>query len=231
MFDGIAQHYDKLNRILSLGHDVRWRRELVAALDVPNRARILDVATGTADVALAVGERFPHAEITGVDPSSQMLAIGQQKVTASYLAGNITLKQGNSPGLGFDEQTFDAITVAFGIRNIPERTRALAEFHAILKKGGTLAVLELCEPRKGLLHRVAKLHVRHVVPAVGGWLSRSRDYRYLQQSIAAFPSPREFAAELESAGFEDVKSRTFTLGSCALFVATKGGSGPSGALS
>jgi demethylmenaquinone methyltransferase/2-methoxy-6-polyprenyl-1,4-benzoquinol methylase len=222
MFDAIAPRYDLLNRIISFGIDRRWRRLTIDALALPTRAALLDVATGTADLALLAAERHGDAYVTGLDPSPGMLAIGRQKAHARGLTPRVDLVPGDAQALPFPDASFDGACIGFGIRNVPDRARALAEMARVLKPGARLAVLELSEPRGGLLGRLARLHVHHFVPWLGGLLSGSREYRYLQRSIAAFPPPEEFAGLMRAAGLVDVVARPLTFGVCHLYVGARG---------
>ncbi|HFE44245.1 MAG TPA: ubiquinone/menaquinone biosynthesis methyltransferase [Nannocystis exedens] len=221
MFDGIAGRYDLLNRVMSLGLDGRWRRALVGALckDLPAAARILDVATGTADVALALAAESPSLQVIGVDPSEQMLAHGREKIATAGLDDRIELQLGDGLSLPFEDKSFDAACVSFGIRNFSDRQRGLAELTRVTRSGGLVAILELAEPRdSGLLGRAARLHVRHVVPRLGAMLSGSREYRYLQDSIAAFPPADKFAAIMGEVGLQEIEIRPITFGAVILFV-------------
>ncbi len=219
MFDAIAERYDLLNRVLSMGIDQRWRRRTVAALQLPAEARVLDLATGTGDVALRIARAHPDAQVTGVDPSEKMLAVGRQKVAAAGLAGRIVLVQGDAEKLDFPDRRFDGVTIAFGIRNVPDRQRALREMARVCRIGGRIAILELSEPGGGLLGALARFHVHTLVPTVGALLSGAREYRYLQQSIAAFPPAAQFAEQLRSAGLRVLTVQPLTFGVCHLYVA------------
>ncbi len=219
MFDGIAERYDLLNRINSLGMDRRWRRKTVEALALEGGMRLLDIATGTADLLLEVGRRHPEVALTGLDPSASMLAIAQVKLAAHRLAAELV--EGDAQAMPFEEGAFDRASVCFGIRNVPDRTKALVEIRRVLRPGGRLAVLELSEPRGGPMAFLARIHVDHVVPRVGAALSRAGEYEYLRRSIAAFPRPEIFAATIEEAGFTNVAVQAFAFGACVLFVADK----------
>lgn len=223
MFDAIAPRYDLLNRLMSLGIDRRWRRLQIDALRLQSDELLVDLATGTADVALLAATRAPGIQVKGLDPSEQMLAIGRQKVERAGLSARITLERGSAEALPFDDASVDAISMAFGIRNVPDRPKALAEMRRVLRPGGRVAILELTEPRRGLLSSLARFHVHVVVPRMGAWLSGAREYRYLQSSIAAFPPPDEFARLMQGAGLEQVGVRSLTFGSCCLFTATAPG--------
>lgn len=218
MFDRIARRYDTLNRVISLGIDRRWRRRTVAALRLPAGARVLDVATGTADLAIDIARRHPDATVVGLDPSRGMLAVGDTKLARRGLASRVSLVVGDAQALPYEAASFDAATIAFGIRNVPDRALGLRELARVVKPGGRVAVLELAEPRGGLLGRAARFHVHHVVPRLGALLSGSREYRYLQTSIAAFPPAEAFAAMMDAAGLEVVEVAPLTFGVCTLYV-------------
>ena len=221
MFDGIAARYDLLNRMMSLGLDGRWRRALARAIaaHASTGGEVLDVATGTADVALTIAAEAPSLRIVGVDPSAGMLARGRDKIAAAGLDGRIALQLGDGLELPFADDRFDAACVSFGIRNFSDRRRGLAELARVTRPGGLVAVLELAEPRdSGLLGAAARVHVRHVVPRIGALLSGSREYRYLQRSIAAFPSVSEFTAMMRDVGLIDVEARPMTFGAVVLFL-------------
>lgn len=218
MFDRIAERYDLLNRIISLGIDQRWRRLTCAALELPEAGRALDLATGTADLALLIARTHPSVSVVGVDPSEKMLEKGRHKVAAAGLDGRIELVTGDAQELAFDDASFDATCIAFGIRNVPDRLQGLREMARVTKPTGRVAILELSEPRKGLLGPVARFHVHTVVPWVGGLLSGAREYRYLQRSIAAFPPPETFAAMMDEAGLEVLRVQPLTFGVAHLYV-------------
>ncbi len=221
MFDAIAARYDLLNRILSMGIDVGWRRKAARLADVPANGRVLDVATGTADLAIALASATPTATVIGVDPSRGMLAVGSAKVQARGLAERVSLAEGDALALPYPDATFDAVTIAFGIRNVPDRPRALAEMARVLKPGGRLVVLELGEPRRGILGPVARFHVHHLVPRIGALLSGAREYRYLQASIAAFPDADTFASTMRAAGLARVEHVPLTFGVATIHVGVR----------
>lgn len=221
MFDAIASRYDRVNRIVSLGLDQGWRRRTVAALGVPQGGRVLDLATGTADLAIAIAEAHPTADVVGSDPSRNMLAIGRTKVTARQLDGRVVLEEADAVALPYPDESFDGVSMAFGIRNVPDRPRALREALRVLRPGGRLAILELSEPRAGALAHLARFHVHTVVPTVGAWLSGAREYRYLERSIAAFPPADEFVQTIAEAGFEDARAEGLTFGVVHLYTARR----------
>ncbi|WP_428267671.1 bifunctional demethylmenaquinone methyltransferase/2-methoxy-6-polyprenyl-1,4-benzoquinol methylase UbiE [Haliangium sp.] len=220
MFDGIARRYDLLNRLMSFGLDRRWRKKTVRALALGPEAHVLDLATGTGDVALTVARMHPDSVVVGVDPSVQMLEVGRGKIAARSLEERVSLALGDAQSLPFDDDCFDGVTIAFGIRNVPDRARALAEMARVTRPGGRVAILELSEPRRGLMGALARFHIHTLVPRMGALLSGSREYRYLQTSIAAFPPPEQFAAMMGDAGMDVVAVRSLSFGACHLFVGT-----------
>jgi demethylmenaquinone methyltransferase/2-methoxy-6-polyprenyl-1,4-benzoquinol methylase len=221
MFDAIAPRYDLLNRLLSLGIDQRWRRLLVSKLELGANARVLDHATGTADLALLIARTHPTARVLGLDPSAEMLRIGQVKVLAAGLGERVELRRGDAERLeGVESQSLDAVSMAFGIRNVPDRAQALRELARVTRPGGRVAILELSEPRGGVLGPLARWHVHSVVPWLGSLLSGAREYRYLQRSIAAFPPPAEFGRVMEQSGLRVQLIQPLTFGVCHLYVGT-----------
>jgi demethylmenaquinone methyltransferase/2-methoxy-6-polyprenyl-1,4-benzoquinol methylase len=218
MFDAIASRYDLLNRVLSLGIDQRWRRRAVGALALSGKCRVLDVATGTGDLALAIARTLPQAEVVGIDPSPGMLAVAERKLARCDERARIRLEPGVVEELPFADSAFDGVTIAFGIRNAVDRGAGLREMRRVTRAGGRVVVLELAEPEDGLFERFARFYIRTLVPLVGGALSGSREYRYLQQSIAAFPRRAEFSDRMRDAGLEVTHVEPLTFGVANLFV-------------
>jgi len=218
MFDGIAERYDLVNRVISLGIDQRWRRRAVRALALGPGARVLDVATGTADLAILTAESQASATVVGVDPSERMLAIGRDKVARRELAERIELRTGDAEMLPFDDASFDAVSIAFGIRNVPDRERGLAEMARVTRPGGRVVVLELSEPPPGFFGPFARFHMHTLVPYVGGLISGAPEYKYLVRSIAAFPPAAEFADKMRGAGLDVLEVDALTFGVCHLYV-------------
>lgn len=227
MFDRIARRYDVLNRLMSFGLDIRWRRKLVRQL-IDDRSpvgpvgapfEVLDVATGTADVALAIARAHPAARVIGLDPSTEMLAVGRTKAAARTLHDRVELVEGDAQALPFDDARFAASCISFGIRNVPDRLRGLQEMARVTRRDGRVIVLELNEPERGLIAPLAKIHVHHIVPRLGAWLSGAKEYRYLQRSIAAFPAPDVFAGMMETAGLRVESIESLGFGSAHLYVA------------
>ena len=222
MFDKIAHRYDFLNRLLSLRQDVMWRNQMVAAAAPGPGSRILDVACGTCDVALALGRHLKgNTRITGLDFSYAMLLAGQKKCAPS--AGqSIGLVNGDALSLPFPPETFDAVFIAFGIRNIMDRHRALSEFHRVLHPGGKLAVLELTTPQQKIFKSIYLSYFKKVLPWIGAFFSKDDNaYHYLPASVLQFPSPAAFSRLMTDAGFSDVRFKSMTLGIVTLFVASR----------
>lgn len=226
MFDAIAERYDLLNRILSMGIDLRWRALAAEKLlGDPQRAReplrFLDLATGTADLAIRIAEMYPRATLVGTDPSNGMLLHGRRKVSEGALDGRITLAEGDAQRIEAEDDSFDGVTISFGIRNVPDRERALAEMARVTKPGGRVCILELSEPEdRGLFGKLARFHVHTMVPALGAWLSGAKEYSYLQKSIAAFPSAEDFANTMRAQGLDVLEVMPLTFGVAHLYVAT-----------
>lgn len=220
MFDAIAARYDTLNRILSLGMDQGWRRKAVASLNLRSKARVLDLATGTGDLAIAIAQTHPDSTVVGVDPSRNMLAEGVRKIGEIHLSERIEMLEGDAQALPFEDGTFDGVTIAFGIRNVPDRAKGLREMARVTRVGGRVAILELSEPRSGMMGVLARTYVHEIVPRVGGILSGAKEYRYLQRSIAAFPPADEFARMMDEAGLTVLETTALTFGVAHLYVGT-----------
>ena len=217
MFDSIAPRYDLINRILSFGIDRLWRRRAIAWIAAHHPKRLLDVATGTADLALDA-LRLAPAHIDGVDLSAEMLAVGREKVAARGASGVITLTQGDAEHLPFDDDRFDAALVAFGVRNFEHLDAGLAEIRRVLAPGAPLVVLEFSQPRNPVVAWVYGLYSRFVLPEVGGRVSGNKGaYTYLPQSAAVFPDHERFLAHLRAAGFTAVEQKRLTFGVASLY--------------
>ncbi len=218
MFDAIARRYDFLNHVLSLGLDAGWRRTTIRALGLSTGSRVLDLATGTGDLAIAALRMVPDSTVVGVDLSHNMLEIGIEKARLSGLADRTSFQLGDAQYLGFVDDSFAAATIAFGIRNVPDRARALREMARVVRPGGRVGILELLEPKEGVLGTPARLYVRNIVPRIGAMLSGAKEYRYLQESIAAFPRPEAFAKIMEESGLKVEKVKQLSFGACCLYV-------------
>lgn len=219
MFDRLAARYDLLNRLMSLGVDKRWRRRTVRELCLSPNARVLDLATGTADLAIDIATRHPDVTVVGVDPSVKMLERGREKIAKANLDGRVRLQEGVGEDLPFGDGDFDAVTIAFGIRNCTDRAQAIREMKRVTRPGGRIAILELGEPRGGVMAPMARFHIHQVIPRLGAWISGAREYRYLQESIEAFPPSDEFAALMNECGLRMLDLVRFSFGSCHLYLA------------
>ena len=222
MFDKIARHYDFLNHFLSLGIDRQWRREAVALLSGVAGGNVLDVATGTGDVALLIARTYPGTQVTGVDISEKMLDIARHKLDKRQLVSDVTFETGDSENLQFEDNSFDAITVAFGVRNYGDLQKGLQEMYRVVKPGGKAIILEFTRPRSFPFRQVFNGYFKHLLPLIGKLRSRdNRAYRYLYESVQAFPDHDDFNAELTRAGWQNPKFKTLTLGICAIYTAEK----------
>jgi demethylmenaquinone methyltransferase/2-methoxy-6-polyprenyl-1,4-benzoquinol methylase len=188
MFDNIAKNYDFLNRFLSFRFDVLWRKKAIKLLKGDNPKIILDVATGTADVALETYKQLNPEKIIGVDISNEMLAVGRTKIAKKELSDIITLENGDSENLRFESNTFDAITVAFGVRNFENLEKGLGEMQRVLKKGGKLVVIEFSQPTIFPFKQLYNFFFKYILPTIGKLISKDpKAYKYLYESVQAFP--------------------------------------------
>jgi demethylmenaquinone methyltransferase/2-methoxy-6-polyprenyl-1,4-benzoquinol methylase len=224
MLDDIAGRYDTLNHLLSAGLDYGWRRRAVSELGLTGCERALDMCTGTADLAIALATARPHAarEVVGVDFSWAMLRIGARKVERAQLGGRVRLARGDAMRMPLPDASCDAATIAFGIRNVVDAGAVAREFCRVLRARGRLAVLEFGTPTTPGFRAIYQWYFRHVLPRLGGLVSRHRDaYVYLPASVAEFPSPETFSAVLRDAGFHAVRHIPLTFGAVSLFIAEK----------
>lgn len=221
MFDAIAGHYDLLNTVLSGGLDRYWRRRAIASLKLTGRERLLDVCTGTADVAIGSARRGA-ARVVGVDFSGAMLAHGLDKVKQGSLASRIQLVRGDAMNLPVTSESVHAATIAFGIRNVIEPVAACRELFRVLRPGGRLAILEFGTPRSRLFGPVYHWYSRNILPRIGRAVSRhDAAYTYLPESIGAFAYGDEFARILSAAGFSHVEARPLMFGAVYLYTGVK----------
>ncbi len=222
MFDNIAPKYDLLNRVLSVGIDILWRKKLISKI-VPSKPEfILDVATGTADVAIEIARTLNPQKIIGLDLSDLMLNEGRKKVRDLKLDYIIELIQGDSENLKFKDNTFDAITVAFGVRNFEDLEKGLYEIQRVLKSGATLAILEFSKPQDFPVKQLYKFYFSYILPKLGKWVSKdSAAYTYLPESVQNFPQGKEFLLILEKTGYKNCKCTPLTFGISSIYSAQK----------
>jgi demethylmenaquinone methyltransferase/2-methoxy-6-polyprenyl-1,4-benzoquinol methylase len=224
MFSAIAPRYDLLNRVLSAGRDRAWRREAIRAAALPPGGVLLDVCTGTADMALEAVRRHPGSRVAGVDFSAAMLALGARKVARCGVQDRVALAHGSAEALPFRAACFDAACVAFGLRNVADRAGALREMCRVLRPGGRAVVLEFATPSGRLLRGLYLCYFHRVLPRIGRLVSgHPTAYAYLPASVAEFPRPDGLAAWMRAAGLRDVSWRTMTGGIVAIHVGAKGG--------
>lgn len=221
MFDNISGKYDFLNHFFSLGIDKIWRRKVRNIVkDIPHE-RILDVATGTGDLAITLS-RIEDSQIVGVDISTKMLEVGRQKISKQKLEERIELKKGDSLNLPFDESEFDVVTVAFGVRNFENIGKGLSEISRVLKANGKIIVLEFSNPSKFPVKQLFNFYSRKLMPFIGRLVSKdSRAYSYLPESVQAFPTEDKFAAIIEENGFTQATYKNVSFGIAAIHVAMK----------
>lgn len=220
MFDNIAKSYDFLNHTLSLGMDNVWRKIAIKKLS-NNPQTILDIATGTGDFAVSAA-KHTNANITGIDISQGMLDVGIEKIAKKGLEKRINLQLADSENLPFNDNSYDAITAGFGVRNFENLNKGLSEMNRTLKKDGIVAILEPSEPTKFPLKQLYNLYFHHILPFIGGIISKDKNaYTYLPDSVSAFPSGDDFLKELEKAGFKNCKHTPLTFGIVSLYTAIK----------
>lgn len=222
MFDRIAGGYDQLNRFLSARIDIRWRKKAIRKLRPYKPGYILDVATGTADMAIMASNILNPEKVVGIDISKNMLEIGLKKVEKEGLTNKIQLQQGDSETINFAENTFDAVMVAFGVRNFENLQNGLAEIYRVLKPGGRLIVLEFSKPRRRAVRSFYNLYMRIAAPQVARWFRQNREaYQYLSESANAFPDRHLFTDLLKKAGFTDTGFQPLTFGICCIYSGEK----------
>lgn len=222
MFDNIAPKYDLLNRVLSLGIDTIWRKKMIEKLRKAQPQQILDVATGTADVALETARLLRPRHITGLDISREMLEIGREKVKKKGLAETIHLDLGDSENMPYADNAFDAVTVAFGVRNFENLEKGMQEMNRVLRPGGKLVVLEFSRPTVFPFKQLYNFYFKNILPTVGKVTSKdNRAYTYLYESVQAFPDGKDFLQVMRDTGYAENEFEPLTLGICTLYTGTK----------
>lgn len=222
MFDRIAPFYDKLNRILSLGIDILWRRSAVNILKASNPSKILDIATGTADLAIEMAEKLNPKQIIGLDISANMLKVGDEKIIKANLNNVISLEVGDSENLRFESDSFDAVTAAFGVRNFENLEAGLAEMYRVMQPGGSLMVLEFSKPRIFPLKQGFNAYFKYILPVIGRIQSKDpKAYQYLYESVQVFPDYENFTAILDRLGFKNSNYKPLSGGICTIYTAKK----------
>lgn len=222
MFNDIAFRYDFLNRFLSAGIDIGWRKKAIRQLQSLQPKTILDVATGTADVAIMASAILKPDKITGIDISDGMLQIGREKVKKQGLEDRIELLNGDCETINFKDDSFDAVTVAFGVRNFEHLEKGLSEIKRVLKPGGKLVVLEFSKPRSAVVRSMYNLYMKVICPGVGKLFSKNRNaYQYLDESIQRFPQGKEFTAILDDLGYRNTYTKPLSLGICSIYCGEK----------
>lgn len=222
MFDRIAGKYDFLNRFLSGGTDIAWRKKALRKLKGAPVQHLLDVATGTADLAIMAKKMLNPAQITGIDISNQMLDIGREKVKKAGYQNVISLQYGDSETINYPSETFDAVTAAFGVRNFEHLEKGLEEMHRVMKPGGKLVILEFCKPKRKGWRKIYNIYMAKVAPRIVSAFSKNREaYEYLDKSVKAFPEREAFVAIMNNAGFINTSFQPLSLGICCIYCGTK----------
>ena len=222
MFDKIAPRYDLLNRVLSLGIDVWWRKRALGYLRSAQPQQMLDVATGTADVAIMAAKMLKPTQIIGIDIANQMLDFGRTKIKNEGLEATISLETGDSEQLRFADNSFDAVTVAFGVRNFENLEKGLSEMLRVLRPGGRAVILEFSRPHIFPFKQLYNAYFKYLLPLIGRLTSRDvRAYTYLFESVQAFPEGTDFTNILTKTGFQHPVCERLTLGICTIYSATK----------
>jgi len=222
MFNSIAACYDRLNRVLSVGTDVNWRKKAIKELRGDEPREILDVATGTADMAILACRLLKPQKIIGIDISDHMLELGRKKVEKEGLVNSIQLHVGDSETINFADSSFDAVMVAFGVRNFENLENGLKEMLRVLRPGGKLVVLEFSRPRTRIFRSLYNLYMGIVAPEVARWFSQNKKaYQYLNQSAKLFPERQVFVDILNNAGYSHTSFKSLSAGICCIYIGKK----------
>ncbi len=221
MFDDISNRYDFLNHFLSFSIDFWWRRKLISLLSVKQPQNILDVATGTGDLAIALAKLNPR-KITGIDISEKMLTIARDKVIRKKLNKIISFETGDAENIPFTDNSFDAVTVAFGVRNYENLLMGLKEMNRVLKQGGTMMILEFSQPQANLFSQLYRIYSERIIPFIGKLISKHKHaYQYLPESVAAFPAGKDFLEILKEAGLKNNREYSLTGGIATIYMGDK----------
>ena len=221
MFNDIAPKYDLLNHVLSMGIDIQWRKKVRRLLSTIEPKRILDIATGTGDLAIELAKLKPQ-EIIGADIAVDMLKIGEVKVSKKGLANIIKLEPGDSENLRFDDNYFDAVTVAFGVRNYENLLKGLQEMNRVMRPGGLVAILEFSKPHAFPFKNIYNFYFKNILPNVGKMVSKNDEaYTYLPESVQQFPENKDFMEVMKKAGYKNIKQQRLTFGIATLYSASK----------
>lgn len=221
MFDNVSHNYDFLNRMMTLGIDMKWRKKVVQIVKERNPETILDIATGTGDFAIMLSKLNPK-KIVGLDLSKGMLEIGIEKVKNKKLDNLIEMVLGDSENLPFEDNSFDAITVGFGVRNFEDLDKGLQEIHRVLKPSGIFVVLETSQPDNYVIKKIFNFYSKYIIPTIGKLFSKDKKaYTYLPESAAAFPYGIMFNNILEKNGFNNATNKPLTFGAASIYTATK----------
>lgn len=222
MFNNIAGKYDFLNHLLSLGIDKGWRTKAIKSIESIAPKKILDVATGTGDLAIAAAKKITDSNVVGIDIAAQMLEVGRVKIEDKNLSARIEMKVGDSEALPYADNHFDAVLCAYGVRNFQDLPKGLSEMCRVMRKGGRLAILEFSQPKTFPVKQVFSIYFKYVMPLFGKMVSKhSTAYNYLPESVMAFPEGQDFCKILEQCGYKNVKARPLTFGITSLYTAEK----------
>ena len=222
MFDKIAPYYDYLNRLLTVGIDTIWRSKAIEVMSTGNPKQILDIATGTADLAIEAAKKLNPDHVTGMDISKEMLAIGSKKVFNKKLNDIITLELGDSESLKYEDNSYDLVSSAFGVRNFQDLKKGLSEMYRVLSPGGQIVVLEFSRPKKFPIKQAFNLYFKNILPLIGKIKSKDdKAYKYLYESVQVFPDYNRFTDILDQIGFKESKWSSLSFGICTIYSATK----------
>lgn len=222
MFNNIAGKYDFLNHLLSLGIDKGWRTKAIKSIESIAPKKILDVATGTGDLAIAAAKKITDSNVVGIDIAAQMLEVGKVKIEDKNLSARIEMKVGDSEALPYADNHFDAVLCAYGVRNFQDLPKGLSEMCRVMRAGGRLAILEFSQPKTFPVKQVFSIYFKYVMPLFGKMVSKhSTAYNYLPESVMAFPEGQDFCKILEQCGYKNVKARPLTFGITSLYTAEK----------